>query len=258
MTDEQVCIDNDAVSYIIKCNLSSSLKNGTLAYLCEEMKGERNALTFLSGICLVADEKADHRNREFKQWLDLFTMTLTKLDDCYEFINKFSLSILALKEAKSSAVQDAILLRALLLQSIQCDTFAEIMLEITKNLDMAPENIIKSLKAHKPTLDSEEMSSDIKVNMISPRQVRRSNISDGKEKFGDTKPIFRIPRCPRGLYEVCSKSLWKQLATWKMLSNKNQLNEEETKKLRDFEIYLNRPPSDDANRTRYTKVKGDN
>ena len=121
---------------------------------------------------------------------------------------------------------------------------------------MALEDIIKSLNAHKPTLDSEEMSSDIKVNMSSPRQVRRSNILDGKEKFGDNKSIFRIPRWPRGLYEVCSKSLWK-LATWKILSNKNQLNEEETKKLRDFEIYLNRPPSDDANRTRYTRVKGD-
>ena len=245
LDSEQICSLYDAVSYSIKCNLSVSLRDGTLAYLCEEMKSERNAHKFLNGIKAAADEKADHRNREFKQWLDLFTLKLEKPEDCYSFINKFSLCISALKEAKSAAVMDDILLRALLLQSIQYEEFAEIKLEITKNLDIKPTDIIRSLKAHKLALDSEEQFKDGNINVSPPRQVRRSNVNDGNEKFGTTKPNFRIPRWPKGLYEVCTKSLWKQLSVWKMLVNKEILNGDGEKRLRDFTIHSDRVGSDD-------------
>ena len=124
---------------------------------------------------------------------------------------------------------DGILLRALLLQSIQCEEFAEIKLDITKNLDIKPTDIIKSLKAHKLALDSEEQFKDGNINLSSPRQVHRGNVNDGKDKFGATKPIYRIPRWPKGLYEVCTKSLWKQLSVWKMLVNKEILNRDEEK-----------------------------
>ena len=67
LTDEIICNQNDAVSYSVKCNLVTALKDGTLAYLSEEMKHERNAFKFLKGIRSAADEKAYHRNREFKQ-----------------------------------------------------------------------------------------------------------------------------------------------------------------------------------------------
>ena len=96
LDSEQICSLYDAVSYSIKCNLLASLRDRTLAYLCKEMKSERNAHKFLNGIKAAADEKADHRNREFKQWLDLFTLKLEKPEDCYSFINKFSLCISAL------------------------------------------------------------------------------------------------------------------------------------------------------------------
>ena len=49
---------------------------------------------------------------------------------------------------------DDVLLRDLLLQSIQCDNFAEIKLEITKDLDMKPTYTIDSLKSHQLDLDS--------------------------------------------------------------------------------------------------------
>ena len=257
LDDEDVCTQNDAVSYSIKCNISGSLRDGTLAYLTEEMKHERNAYRFLQGIRLAADEKADHRNREFKQWLDLFTQSLDKPDDCYSFINKFSLSISALKEAKSTAVHDDVLLRALLLQSIKCDEFAEIKLEITKDLDMKPAEIIKSLKAHQLALDSEEVLKEQRSGLLEPRQVRRGTVTDGKEKFGDTKPHFRIPRWPKGLYEVCTNSLWKQLSVWKMLVNKGNLNDVEHKKLNEFTIHHDRDGSDNDRRMSSTYTRRD-
>ena len=117
-------------------------------YLIEEMKNERNVFRFLQGILLISDAKADHRNREFKQWFDLFTHTLHRPENCHDFINKFSLSISALKEANSTAVNDDILIRALILQSIQCEEFADFKLEITKDLDMKPNDILKLSKAH--------------------------------------------------------------------------------------------------------------
>ena len=193
LTDEIICNQNDAVSYSVKCNLVTALKDGTLAYLSEEMKHERNAFKFLKGIRSAADEKADHRNREFKQWLDLFTQTLTKPDDCYNFINKFSLSVSALKEAKSVGVTDDILMRILLLQSIQCDEFAQIKLDIPKILDKKPGEIVQELKSHQLALDSEETLKDVRVDSALSRTVRNGNATDGKEKFGDTQPTSRIP-----------------------------------------------------------------
>ena len=37
------------------------------------MKPERNAHRFIQGIENNPDEKADHRNCEFKQWISFFT-----------------------------------------------------------------------------------------------------------------------------------------------------------------------------------------
>ena len=61
-----MCTSEDDVSYSIKCNLSTALRDGTLAYLSEEMKNERDAFRFLQCIRLAADAKADHQNHEFK------------------------------------------------------------------------------------------------------------------------------------------------------------------------------------------------
>ena len=84
---------NDSVSYSIKCSLFIELCDGTLAYLSDEMYNGRNFINFLQGIHLTSDVKADHRYREFKQWLDLVTHTLDRPENCYDFIDKFSLSI---------------------------------------------------------------------------------------------------------------------------------------------------------------------
>ena len=78
------------------------------------------------------------------------------------------------------------------------------------------------------------------------RRIRRGNVNDGNEKFGAIKPNFRTPRWPKGLFEVCTKTLWKQLSVWKMLVNKEILNVDEEYKLRDFIIHSDRIGSDDT------------
>ena len=45
--DETLCTKYDLISYSIKCNLLISRNNGTLVYIYEEMKTERNAPRFI-------------------------------------------------------------------------------------------------------------------------------------------------------------------------------------------------------------------
>ena len=78
------------------------------------MKSEQSAHRFMNGIKIMGDEKTDHHNCEFKQWVGLFTQKLDKQDDCCEFIKKYILSISALKEAKSTAASDEVLLRLII------------------------------------------------------------------------------------------------------------------------------------------------
>lgn len=103
------------------------------------------------------------------------------------------MSVSALKEAKSVGVTDDILMRILLLQSIQCDEFAQIKLDIPKILDKKPGEIVQELKSHQLALDSEETLKDVRVDSALSRTVRNGNATDGKEKFGDTQPTSRIP-----------------------------------------------------------------
>ena len=179
----------------------------------------------------------------------MFTQTLTKPDDCYNFINKFSLSVSVLKEAKSVGVTDDILMRALLLHSIQYDEFARIKLDITQNLDMKPNEIVQKLKAHQLALDSEGTIKEVRVDSVLSRTVRRGNVTDGKSKFGDTESTSRISVWPKGLQEVCSEPLWRQLMIWKSLVNKPKRTWGENKRLLEFQIYPdfcwndNKPPS---------------
>ena len=72
-------------------------------------------------------------------------------------------------------------------------------------MDIKPTDIIRSLKAHKLALDSEEQFKDGNINLSPPRQVRRSNVNDGNEKVGVASYLSHSPlakRFIRGLYKI--------------------------------------------------------
>ena len=118
---------------------------------------------------------------------------------------------------------------------------------------MKLDTIIKMLKAHKLVLNSEDFLKDGQVDLVSPRQVWRGSTSDRKEKFGQTKPHFRIPKWPKSLAEVCSRSLWRQVRYWKQLVNRSDLNQDEKIKLCYFEIRPENPDSkDERDRSYYS------
>ena len=77
---------------------------------------EQKCHQFIQGIKNTIGEKAEHHNRELKQWIGLFTEKMDKQNDCYECIDKYSLSTPAIKGAKSKVVTGDVLLRTLLLQ----------------------------------------------------------------------------------------------------------------------------------------------
>ena len=64
---------------------------------------------------------------------------------------------------------------------------------------MKPNTILQFLKAHQLALGSEESLVDGHRDSSSSRQVRCGNVNDGKDKFGDHKPSFHVPKWPKGL-----------------------------------------------------------
>ena len=93
---------------------------------------------------------------------------------------------------------------------------------------MKPIDIKESLKSHQLALDSGENMILCLVLVTTLQQVEVYAVVlllIVKKKI-ETKPNFQIPRWPKGFYEVCPPSLWKQLGKWKMLVNRDKLNEE--------------------------------
>ena len=97
-------------------------------------------------------------------------------------------------------------------------------------------------------LASEEQMNDsstpIKSVSFKTKSVRRGGKNE-KEKEKTTSPAkessskYRVPfvpSWPKGLYDVCSNSLWKQLSDWKALVNKLNKKSHEKKLLDDFKI----------------------
>ena len=248
LTDEALCEAHNNISYSIKCNLSQALVDGTLSFLCEQQKDERNAARFLNYIKDKSDEQANHHTREFKAWWHLFTHSFEVRDDFKSFTNEYNRSISILKEAGSIGVQDDVLLRALLIKGIQCDEFQDVKGDITKDLDMKPTTILVELKKTHTALESDDqLNESTKPHGKSNhkiRNIRRGNSVSPKSDLSHstnsptTKRVPYIPRWPKGLYEVCTKKLWAQLSEWKALVNKTDATPSEKRRLDNFQINI--------------------
>lgn len=247
LIDSVLCTQHPEISRSIKYNLCNALKESHLSYLVDEHPQENNAAKFYEIIKKAADETSDQRIREFKAWWHLFTQILDSPQAYNSFINQYNKSISTLKEASSKGVDDEVLLRALLIRSIQCDEFEDVKKEITKNLDMKPKDILKLLKTHHLALESEKSFEDITSIGGKPksRAIRRGKTNDTTQK--DKRQPF-IPSWPQGLYDVCTESLWGQLSVWKSLVNKPNKNSGEYQRLRDFTIHTNDDESSKSSR----------
>ena len=91
------------------------------------------------------NQKVDAHTREFNRWKELFLLPLEKPEECDNFINAFETSVSKLKEHKSKAVEDDCLMRAIILHAVWAQEFDHCKLEITKNLSMSVEEILKSV-----------------------------------------------------------------------------------------------------------------
>ena len=72
---------------------------------------------------------------------------MDNISDVEDFSNSFQLCQSKLKEENSVAVTDDDLMRALLLQAIDCDDLAVFKRSVLKDLDMKPDKIMSGLKA---------------------------------------------------------------------------------------------------------------
>ena len=251
LTDVNLCSTHIEISHSIKFNLCKALQDGTLSFLIEREKGGDNAAEFYKFIKDEADEAADHRVREFQAWWHLFTHSFTTRDEYTSFVNSYNTSIACLKESKSVGVGDDVLLRALIIRAIQCDDLDDVKKIINKDLTMKPSTIFVELRSHHLALASEEQMNDStppnkSVTFNKTKSIRRGGRGDkdkekkeGNSNSSKESSKYRVPfvpSWPKGLYDVCSNSLWKQLSDWKALVNKLNKKGHEKKLLDDFKI----------------------
>ena len=242
LTDERLCTQHDDVSHSMKCILVESLQDGSAGHITKTYKNERNVAKFFAILKANFDDEADEKVREFQQWMDLFTHTLEEPDKCNEFINKHETAVSQLKEYKSIAVTDNALMRALLLRSIDCEDFAEVKLEITKNLDMEASKIIDSLRAHYTAMNANSKLMN-KDPGSKTRTSRRGGVVGGGNPNDEAQGF--VPKFPPGLKDLIGDHIWNQLSHWRALVNKPGLNTNEKDKLRNYEIRAPRDKGDD-------------
>lgn len=253
LSDPNLCTQHNDISRSIRYNLCKALKEGHFSYLVDEHPNETNAAKFYEIIKKEADETSDQRIREFKAWWHLFTHSLDSPKSYNSFIDRYKQSLTILKESKSKGVEDDILLRALLLRAIQCDEYEDVKKDITKDLDMKPDEILVALKKHHHAMGTEESFNDIASpsTIKSKSRVIRRGKTDEKKSDSKWREPF-IPAWPSGLIDVCTNSLWSQLSNWKSLVNKSNKNSNERQRLKDFKITV--PNSgDDSSRSSHKR-----
>ena len=98
------------------------------------------------------------------------------------------------------------------------------------------------------------MRRKILIHHQKTKTVRRGS-SSTKDSAPPSSPSgvnrkYFIPRWPKGLYDVCTPYLWKQLSQWKSYVNKENLTSEEKRKLLNYTIM---PPEKTSHKRDFSK-----
>ena len=232
--DSALCLKYDTVSYSLTCSLNKAIEKGTASHLNVRHQDERNVCTFYKLIQDNYDIRPNLRVLEFKEWINLFTLKLDSIDDFEEYVNQYQTAVSELTKYKSSAVHDAALMRALLLHSVRAEEFSDVKLQINKQFNLAPKDIVSHLRAHHLAINTDDNLTNKK-----PSGKTTAGLKSRRGKTGAIeKSPSRIecPRFPNGLRESIGKSVWGQLCKWKMLFNRPNKSEDDEKTLRAFKI----------------------
>ena len=244
--DSALCLKYEAVSYSLTCSLNKAIEKDTASYLNIKHQDERNVCTFYKLIQDNYDIRPNLRVLEFKEWINLFTLKLDTIDDFEDYMNQYKTAVSELTKYKSSAVQDAALMRALLLHSVRAEEFSDVKLQINKQFNLAPKDIVSLLQAHHLAINTDDNLTNKKSSGKTTAGLKSWR---GKTGVIEKSPSrIECPRFPNGLREAIGNSVWGQLCKWKMLFNRPNKSEDDEKTLRVFKITAGKKTDDSSSK----------
>ncbi len=238
LTDQSLCEQHEEISNSIKCTLAQALLSGNASYLSTDPKVQEmtNAAKFWELIKEKYDIKADRDCREFHHWNELMDLRLEDRDQCDAFINHYETTLSYLKHSESVAIGDKNLMRSMIIRSIKCDDFDDLVLDAVDNHELDVNKIISKLRSKAIAFESKTElsgSSGAASSTTSILKTRRGNVSSSSNDNSMTKNT-RIPQFPPELRSVVTKEVWQTLCLWRALHNKPILEPGEREKLKNL------------------------
>ncbi len=221
--------------------LHSSISKSTISYLNEQMKQEVSVARLWDGIKKCFDDAGQRLNRELKQWLTLFSLSVESVESFPGFLNVYKTSVSQLLAAKSIALGDPQLMRALIMRSVTCDEFHSVMIELNKKNEIQHEEMVRALEDH---FRAYQHRVDITGNSPGTKSVRRgTKTSESAQGDGlsQNKHGWNVPPIPNSLRDATSAYVFNQLRKWRNHCNKEHFSAEDEQKRKDW-VFTKYPP----------------
>jgi hypothetical protein len=226
--------------------LHASISKSTISYLNEQMKQEVSVARLWDGIKNCFDDAGQRLNRELKQWLTLFGLSVETVESFPAFLNVYKTSVSQLLAANSIALGDPQLMRALIMRSVTCDEFHSVMIELNKTQNVTHEDMVKSLEDH---FRAYQHRADITGSATGTKSSRRGTKQDATPATGDApakkKLGYNVPSFPPALREIIGPYIFNQLRKWRNHCNKDGYTMADEEKRKEWVIYKSPPGGGD-------------
>lgn len=223
--------------------LHASIAKSTISYINEQMKNESSVARLWDGIKNCFDDAGQQLDRELRTWITLFQLSVDHIDNFASFLNTYKTAMSQLRSFNSIALTDAAVMRALIIRSVTCEEFHSVMIDLSKNRSIRPEDMITALEDH---YRAYQHRATIAGNSTSTKQIRRGkkdSSSGGAQEAPATKLGWRIPPFPRTLHDCIGGYVFNQLRKWRTHCTKENYTEDDEQKRREWVIYKSPPGS---------------
>ncbi len=234
LEDSSHCQANIEYSDALAERLRAALKKGDQSATAEQLKTERDCSVVWKSITLIFDSDILKEAKQLRHWLDLFELQVNDLGTFETYLNKLKESIIYLKNLKSTAISDSVLMRAVITRGVDVPELHTCMLDVVKDQSLDSNAIIAKMKREYQALEKIDSGS---ANAASRRKSRRAGTDSisKPDKQGSTKRASYIPKnLPSNTKDVFSDHYFVQIQKyWKLATNPNR-SEDEEKALKSF------------------------
>jgi hypothetical protein len=220
--------------------LHASIAKSTISYINEQLKNESSVARLWDGIKNCFDDAGQQLDRELRTWITLFQLTVDHIDDFASFLNTYKTAMSQLRAVNSIALGDAALMRALIIRSVTCEEFHSVMIDLSKNRSIQPDDMIKALEdhyrahQHRATIAGHSSSGTKAI-----RRGAKNDSAAGADKGSSsaTKLGWNVPPFPRTLHDCVGGFIFNQLKKWRVHCSKDNYTAEDETMRKNWVIY---------------------